>query len=681
MRPLLRTLALVVLAAASAAQQPPSLDDLRLLVGVSSVQIAPDGKTVAFVTSRANFADNENEAQLCTVDVATGAVRELTQGRKRVSQPSWSPDGNTLAFVAPDAQKEPQVWLLPLRGGEARRLTNSPTGVEHYSWRPDGLAIAFAAEDEAPKREGEERHVGTFRIGDQDLFLKEAVRSRHVWTQALADEQAKRITSGVWSLEFVLPPSSPASTLAWSPDGKRIALTQVPAPQSGKLDLGRILLLDVESGATQVLNSVERYQSAPTFTPDGSAVLYRYPRDGKPEFLSDYYLASAADGPGRNVTRELDRHVFGTEWMPNGKEFLTACNERDTVGLWVVPIDPSAGKPRALDLDGLVVSGAFGYDVTVAATGAIAFSATRADRPAEVYVMSSATAKPKQLTKLNAWADERRFARMERVTWKTHDGFDADGVIALPADLSTPRPLVLVIHGGPTSASKTSFSMLPQLMAAKGWVVFSPNYRGSDNLGHAYANAIFDDAGEGPGRDVMAGVAELKKRAYVDSKRVFVTGWSYGGFMTTWLLGKYPSEWTAGVAGAAVTDWTDMYNFADGNVGIRHAFGGSPWKREFADAYRAQSPITYATNIRAPTLILTNLEDYRVPPTQSFALYHALKDNGVETEFIGFQGRTHSSSDPVNARERTKLWMGWIESHLDAPRATPAASGAASGAK
>ncbi len=178
--------------------------------------------------------------------------------------------------------------------------------------------------------------------------------------------------------------------------------------------------------------------------------------------------------------------------------------------------------------------------------------------------------------------------------------------------------------------------------------------------------------------DVMAGVAEVKKRAYVDASRTFVTGWSYGGFMTTWLLGKYPNEWKAGVAGAAVTDWRDMYDFADGNIGIRHQFGGSPWKREHADAYRAQSPITYATNIVAPTLVLTNLEDYRVPPTQSFALYHALKDNGVETEFIGFQGRTHSSSDPVNARERTKLWMGWIEAHLGAPSGS---SNAASGSK
>ncbi len=151
-----------------------------------------------------------------------------------------------------------------------------------------------------------------------------------------------------------------------------------------------------------------------------------------------------------------------------------------------------------------------------------------------------------------------------------------------------------------------------------------------------------------------------------------MTGWSYGGYMTTWLLGKYPSEWQAGVAGAPVTNWADQYNLSDGNVQIRFGFGGSPWKSEFAEAYRAQSPITYATRIRAPTLVMANIEDFRVPPAQSFELFHALKDNGVETEFIAFQGRTHASADPVNARERTKLWIGWVKTHL---AETPGARG------
>jgi len=350
--------------------------------------------------------------------------------------------------------------------------------------------------------------------------------------------------------------------------------------------------------------------------------------------------------------------------MPGGKEILVAANDRTSVGVWIQPVEDKAAPARALDLDGLVLSGSYGYDLTVSKTGVIAFVATRADQPAEVYVMSSEKAKPRRLTQFNEWSRSRRLAPMERVTWKSADGFEEDGVIALPANLSQPHPLVLLIHGGPTSASKTSFGTLPQLMAAEGWVVFSPNYRGSDNLGNAYNLAIMNDAGEGPGRDVMAGVAELRKRPYVDGSRTAVSGWSYGGFMTTWLLGKYPGEWKAGVAGAPVTNWNDQYNLSDNNVQCGYLFGGSPWKGEFAQQYRAQSPITYATSIRAPTLVMANLEDFRVPPVQSFELFHALKDNGVETDFVAFPGRTHASFDPVNARERTKLWLDWIRCHL-----------------
>jgi dipeptidyl aminopeptidase/acylaminoacyl peptidase len=643
-------------------QQPFSLEDLRLLVGISSVEISPDGKTIAVVVSRANFAEDKNEAQLLAVDVAAGTTRPLTFGRARVSDPAFAPDGRSLAFVAPDAAGHAQVWLLPLAGGEARCWTSSPTGVSQFSWRPDGQALAYAAEDEPPKQEGEARHISTIRIGDQDLFLKAPIQPQHIWIQPLAEGPARRLTSGKWSLEFVLPPSSGASPLSWSKDGKQIAFARVPGTATGQLDRVRAQIVDVESGAIQALNDAEKFQAAPTFAPEGSAIVYRYPRDGKPENQTEIYLAQGELDQGRNLTRALDRNLYTAEWLPGGRELLVAGNDRAAVGLWEQPLH---GEARALDLDGLVVSGAYGYEVSVARSGAIAFAASRAEKPAEVYVMSSASAKPRCLTHFNDWAQSRRMAPMERVTWKSADGFDEDGVVALPADLSTPRPLVLLIHGGPTSASKTSFNVLAQLMAAEGWVVFSPNYRGSDNLGNAYAAAILNDAGAGPGRDVMAGVAELRKRPYVDATRSAVTGWSYGGFMSTWLLGKYPGEWRAGVAGAPVTNWVDQYTLSDGNVQIRYSFGGSPWNSEYAAAYREQSPITYAAEIRAPTLVMANLEDFRVPPVQAFELYHALKDNGIETEFVGFQGRTHASSDPVNARERTRLWIEWVKRHIE----------------
>jgi dipeptidyl aminopeptidase/acylaminoacyl peptidase len=162
----------------------------------------------------------------------------------------------------------------------------------------------------------------------------------------------------------------------------------------------------------------------------------------------------------------------------------------------------------------------------------------------------------------------------------------------------------------------------------------------------------------------MAGIAELRKQPWVDRSRTAVSGWSYGGYMTTWLLGKYPDEWRAGMAGAPVTSLQDEYNFSDGNVGWRYLFNGSPWREEYARKYAEQSPITYATRIKAPTLVMTNLEDFRVPPTQAFALHRALKDNQVETGLVVFAGRTHYPVAPVDGEEVLRRWLGWIKQYI-----------------
>jgi dipeptidyl aminopeptidase/acylaminoacyl peptidase len=648
-----------------AAQQRFTLDHFRRIVGVGGVQLSPDGRTAVITVSRPNYETDRFAQTLYAVDVATGATRQLTWDRRTVASASFSPNGRTLSFLAPDSAGRMQIWLLPMDGGESRRLTAHPTGVEHYSWRPDGDAIAFAATDSQPKPEGERRHLTTFTVGAQDLFLREVVRPQHIWLVDVKDRTTRRLTSGTWSLEFVLPPGSSPSSLSWSNDGRTIAFAQAVAPESGKLDSVHVCLLDVATGAIRPLTSARRFENNPVFSPDGRTVAYWYPREGRGDlgWTNEVWIAPISGAATRSLTRALDRNLFGAQWMPDGKALLVTGNDRTTTGMWIQPVD---GAARRIDVGDLVINGAFGYDVAVAAHApTIAFTATEPDRPSELYVMDSETARPRRLTDFNAWARDIAWGRLERVTWKSGQ-WEADGVVGLPAGFSPDKkyPLVLYIHGGPTSASKLNFSAVAQLMMAEGWVVFQPNYRGSDNLGNAYQASIIGDAGAGPGRDVMAGVAMLRQRPYVDRTRTAATGWSYGGFMTSWLIGNYPTEWRAAVAGAPVTSWEDMYNFGETNLGMRYTLGGSPWTDNRMQSYRDQSPITYATKIRTPTLVMSNMEDFRVPPTQAFALYRAMKDNGVETDFVAFTGRTHASSDPVNAMERSRLWLDWVKRHF-----------------
>ena len=650
------------------AQSKVTLEHLRQVVGVGGVVLSPDGGTAIVTVTRPSFERNQNESELYAVNVASGTPRQLTFDRRTVANAQFSPDGRSLAFLAPDPDHRMQIWIIPMADGpgEARRVTSHPTGVEHFQWRPDGGAFGFAASDEAPKLEGEAKFLTTFTVGAQDLFLRENIQPQHVWIVELPGGSPRRLTSGAWSLEFVLPPGSPPSGLSWSPDGKTIAITRVVAPESGKLDSVHVDLLDAATGTLRPLTSARAFESNPAFSPDGRWVAYWYPREGRGDLSweNEVWVAPAAGGAPRQLTRALDRNLFGAQWMPGGKALLVAGNQGTSVGVWVQPLD---GPAQSLGLGDLVVNGAFGYDITVAEHApVIAFTATTPSRPSELYVMDSPSATPRRLTSFNDWVSGVTLGRMERVTWKS-EAFESDGVLVYPPafDPSRKYPLVLLIHGGPTASSKQSFSIEAQLMAAEGWLVFQPNYRGSDNLGHTYQVAIVGDAGAGPGRDVMAGVAMLRSRPYVDRNRTAVTGWSYGGYMTSWLIGNYPTEWTSAMAGAPVTDLEDQYNFGDGSVTWRHFQAGkSPWLGG-QEAYRRQSPISYATRIKTPTLVMSNMEDFRVPPTQAFKLYRAMKDNGVETQFIGFRGRTHASADPVNARERNRLWIDWVKRHFE----------------
>ena len=225
-------------------------------------------------------------------------------------------------------------------------------------------------------------------------------------------------------------------------------------------------------------------------------------------------------------------------------------------------------------------------------------------------------------------------------------------------------PLVLVIHGGPRASSTLSFSFLPQFLAAHDYVVFEPNYRGSDNLGNAYQRAIFNDAGDGPGRDVMAGLEALEKRGFVDASKIAVSGWSYGGYMTSWMIGHY-HIWKAAVSGAAVNDMVQQADLSDLNAEwLRHKFGGSPWVGDYMKAYREQSPITYAAQIKTPTLILSDIGDARVPITQSYLMYHALKDNGVPVKFIAYPVPGHFPTDPVRSMDVYRRWAEWLDQCL-----------------
>jgi len=656
-RVVVATLSLVLGVSDGALAQGRTLevDDLRLEIGVNSPALSPDGRNVVVQTSTPNYEENRYDRTLVLIEIATGEQRELTPHRPGVGAPRWSPTGEYVAFT--DAAEEgegTQVFVLPFGPGEARQVTTAPDGVAAFDWTADGSQILYTTPDPAPEREGEERHNRSFEAGDNSYLATEAARSEHLWRVALAGGEAERLTGGVESInDFVV-----------SPDGRTVALQVGPLPHSGQRILTTIRLLDLETRETVEFVSVAP-ASLGAFSFDGRSLAYGLPRGTEPGFNPEgVFVKPVGGGDAADATPQIDRDLGVATWLPDGRSILVVGADLTTRAFWVQPI---GGAPQRLDMGNIHPFGG-----VAAPNGTVVFRGRENDRPTELYTMRVGEWAPRRLTSFNDALANKDLGAVETLEWDGPDGFRQNGVLVYPPDYREGRqyPLVLNIHGGPMGASLEAFDAFNQIMAARGWLVFSPNYRGSDSQGKAFQSAVIDDAGDGPGRDVMSGVRVLRERGIVDESRVAVSGWSYGGYMTAWLTAHYDG-WAAAVAGAAVTDWFDWYDMADMNTWAGFGLGGSPWLNDNAMNYWRQSPMAYAPAIRTPTLILSDSGDERVTVSQSYKLYHALKDNGVEVRFIVYPVSGHFPGDPVHQRDVRRRWIDWIAEHFE----TTAASG------
>ena len=657
-----------IAAAPALSTQTFTLDDIPKIASISNVAISPNGKQIALVLSRPNLKSDRNDATLELYDVVTKTTRPLTFERRGLASPAWSPDGTKLAFLAmygsgDDAHQ--QVWVMDLRGGDAVAVTKAPEGVEEFSWRPDGGALAFVAPDEPANKAQVEKHLDSFVVGDQAYNDRSAPTSNHIWLVTLdagGGDSSKRLTSGSWSLPSAQPPSSPGPPISWSPDGKSIVFTKMPNAYDADSDGAIVCALDVASGNITPLTSHGKYEGFGEYSPDGEHIAYWYPQNGDEAAVTEIYVSPSSGGNGADVTSDvIDTNVQRFIWMPDSKSLLISGHKDTDAALWIKPLD---GKAARLDLHGVQPSQGFWLDASVAKSGAIAFAGSEPNHPSELYYMSTPDAASQRVTSYNDATAALNLGAVQPIEWQ-NDGFSEDGVVTLPPgyDPAKSYPLVLVIHGGPNSASITSFNAFNQLLAARGYIVFNPNYRGSDNLGAKYWYGIINDSGAGPGRDVMAGIAALEKSYRIDTSRVAVSGWSYGGYMTSWMIGHY-HVWKAAVSGAAVNDLIDEYALADNGVGDRYNMNGSPYVKGLSKNYISQSPISAAWQVTTPTLILSDVNDQRVPITQSYKFYHALKDRGTTVQFWAYPVSGHFPSDPVRSLDVYRRWSGWIESYL-----------------
>ena len=643
--------------AAAAPHGPPahrfSIAAMQRIAGVSGAVISPDGSRVAFVVSRTDLEHNRYDDVLEIYDRRTRITHAASAGFRSVSGAAWSPDGTLLAAVMNDGDGVDQLYVIDPAGGTPRALTRGTTDVIDFAWSPSGAQVAFTRRDAAAVRTGAAAFRDAFEVTANAYLVTKPALPAHLWIAGMTGVQ-KRLTAGVWSVAD--------APLSWSPDARYVLFERVPNGNHGVQDRARVMRLDLSTGRIAPATPHALYQDQALYAPDGSRVAYLYTRGGDPMNQADAMVVSANGSGDRDATLALDRHVSTASWMPDSKTLLLSVYDSATVPLYLQPLH---GTARRLSLGG-VTQASIEPQGSVARDGTIVFTGSRRTHPDEVYLLPPGAAAPQRITHYNDAIAHLDLGRPVRLVWRGPGGRLEDGVLTYPPGYIRGKkyPLVLRIHGGPTESSSIAFEPFYQLAASHGYLVFAPNYRGSNDLGNAYEHAIFNDASAGPGEDIMAGIRAVERLGIVDRRRIGVSGWSYGGQLTSWMEGHY-TIWKAAVAGAAVNDLVVDYAIADDIDADAISFtGGSPYKGDALPVWRANSPITYFKNIHTPTLILCNVYDVRVPIVESYEMFHALRDNGVPVRFFAYPSTGHLPNGPVRLADAYARWLAWFDAYL-----------------
>jgi dipeptidyl aminopeptidase/acylaminoacyl peptidase len=637
---------LILLAASACAAQTFGLGDYGKIARLADPQVSPDGRSAVVVVSYPNYVDDHYDAELVRVALPSGAARELTHQRKTVHAPRWSGAGDRLAFLA-ETGGQSQIFVLASDGGEAAQITHTSTGVQAFEWSPDGRTFVYISPDEAPKRE---KYDDAFEADANDYLVRAGTQPSHLWTVPSAGGAATRLTSGHWSVS--------GTNFSWSPAGDRIIFISQPSSGTRDSDKRTMMSVRVAGGEPAPVAGIEgRKCWQASFSPDGKWLEIVCPIDGHVKNQMELLLMPASGGEFKHLSTAIDRNFFRGLWTADSKSLIASASDGTGSGLWAIALD---GTSKRRQLGKVSISG----QVDVSSDGQVVFVGTEAQRPPELYLLKGSDTGPVRLTNFQSEIAAMKLGKMESIFWKSDDGLPLSGVLTFPPDFDPSRkyPLVLDIHGGPWGSSRELFAARPQMFAAHGWIVFEPNYRGSDNAGNALFAAVYRDHGAGPGRDVMAGLAELKKRPYIDVSRLGVSGWSYGGYMTTWLIGHYQG-WKAAMAGAAVIDLVDDYNLNDLRLFTR-AFSDTLTSPRDLALMKEQSPITYVDQMKTPLLMLSDTGDMRVPVTQSYKLFHALRERGQEVRMVLYPVPGHFPADPYRIRDIDRRWAEWFSERL-----------------
>jgi dipeptidyl aminopeptidase/acylaminoacyl peptidase len=641
--------------------RPMTLVDLINVPRISDPQLSPDGREIAYVWSAADWKANKRVTHIWRVEAAGGAPAQLTNGPGAgESSPRWSPDGRTLAFLArrppsdrtereeDDPDGPAQIFLISTGGGEARPLTRHPTSVSNISWSPEGAGIYFVAEDD--KNEDQKKRD---KAKDDVYAFDESYQQRHLWRVAVADGAERRITSGDFSIgDFEL-----------SRDGRRIVIDRAPNPLIADQEKGELWITDADGGGAVQITRNGVAESSPALSPDGSRVLFV--ADASPTFETYYngklFVAPASGGAAQALTGALPYDIQSATWSKDGRWIFFVAGTGVETQLF--RLDAAGGKPAPLTRGQHAVRG-WSY---VPSADRHVMTLDQPANPGEAWTLAADGGAPAQVTHvLEHVARDYWLPKQEAITWKGADGVTVEGLLFYPIDYQAGRryPLVVQTHGGPASADQYGFgssgSYVP-VLAAKGYAVLKPNYRGSTGYGDAFLRDMVGSYFKNSHLDVMAGVDQVIAMGVADPDRLAKMGWSGGGHMTNKIV-TFTNRFKAASSGAGAANWVSMYAQSDVRTYRTPWFGGTPWQKSAPiDVYWEHSPLKYVAHVTTPTIFLVGERDVRVPMPQSVEMYRALKSNGVPTKLYVAPREPHGWQELRHQLFKMNVELDWFE--------------------
>jgi dipeptidyl aminopeptidase/acylaminoacyl peptidase len=649
-------------------------EDYYAFETLSDPHLSPDGKLVAYVVTTIDQKQNRRNSSIWLA--ATDGSRapwQFTTSPQSSNSPRWSPDGQWLAFLstrpagsasgAGEAPKS-QVYILSMRGGEARRVTNLKNGAGSFQWSPDGTRLVTLSRtgqsDLHPELadRSDVRHYRniSYKFNDTGWFDD---RRSHLWVVDVKTGAAKQITSGDdWN----------DTEPQWSPDGTRIAFV---SDRTGKaFEDSRntdVWVIAADGGPLVKISDHAEADRGPRWSPDGKTIAF-VGSDKEDSSHPKIYLApSSGNATSTLAAKGLDLIPSELIWAEGGRAIYFETGVKGEYHLFRV--DLASKEVRAVTSGPRAVRNADINEHSGNPAGKMVYTVNDFKHLDDLYVAELSGRNERQLTHLNQalWA-KLQLQDVERITYKSADGWDVDGFLVKPLGWEAGKkyPMILSVHGGPAGMYGVDWFHEFQVYAARGWAVFYTNPRGSTGYGEKFERGIFGEWGGKDYEDVMNGVeAILKKYSWIDRDRLGVTGGSYGGFMTNWIVG-HTDLFKAAVTLRSVVNFISDEGTRDGAYGHRRDFGGDLFEK--FDLYWDRSPLKYAKNVKTPTLILHSDNDFRVPLEQGEQWFRALKHFGVTTELVLFPRENHNltrTGEPKHLVESLNWQLYWFDRFIN----------------